>query len=203
MPSFDLNDFITATAGGLARPSKFNITLTVTSAMGSVNIGSSTNVTFLAKASSIPAFTLGEVPVGYFGRKIKLAGDRTWEDWHLTVMLDEAYTTRALFETWSNGINRIESNVMDSNFDNSGYKTTWLIDHYGMDGSIIREYQIIGGWPRTVGPVTMDWDGTDRISQFDVTVAFDNFFPTSGGELGASGSTYFNNVDTAGANQPS
>jgi len=125
---------------------------------------------------------VGVVQIPYFGRKIKSAGDRVWDDWHITVMMDEDYTTRALFESWSNSINRLESNVMQASLDGEAYKAQWTITHYSKDGSPIRKYDIINGWPSTVGPIVLDWDGTDRIAQFDVSVPMDNFAPSSDGE---------------------
>jgi len=183
---FNLNKFL---ANGLvwggARPSKFDVQLTLPPELSGIDTnfaGTNTSkFTFSCKAASIPSFQVGVVPIPYFGRKIKSAGDRTWDDWRITVMLDEDYVTRAAFEAWNNGINNIESNVMTTSLDGEAYKADWTVTHYSKDGNPIAVYTVHNGWPRALGPITLDWDGTDRISQFEVDVAFDNFYPTGSG----------------------
>jgi hypothetical protein len=202
--AFDLNNFISqGLIYGGARTSKFDVQLTLPPALTSVDSGglAAKKLNFTCKASAIPTFRVGLVQIPYFGRKIKSAGDRVWEDWHITVMMDEDYSTRALFEAWNNAINRLESNVMQASLDGEAYKAMWTITHYSKDGSPIRVYEIINGWPSTVGPIALDWDGTDRIAQFDVTVPMDNFAPTSGGEnvwKKSSTITYFGQIGTVG-----
>ena len=180
--SFDLNQFIqNGLIYGGARPSKFDVEMVVPTLLGG-QTAAAQKLQFTCKAASIPAFTIGEVLIPYFGRKIKSAGDRTWTDWEITVMLDEDYLTRNLFEAWSNMINSLESNQMDGDGGNTvlpgeSYKTSWQVNHYAKDETLIAAYTFIGCWPRVVGPIALDWDGTDRISQFNVTLAYDYLEP--------------------------
>lgn len=193
---FDLNTFMNrGLQYGGARPSKFDVILTLPPGLHSMAqfTDAQQKLTFTCKSASIPASTLGEVSLPYFGRKIKSAGDRTWEDWRISVMLDEDYLTRQMFEYWSNAINKFEHNTMDSILDGEGYKAAWDINHYGKDGSYISRYTLNGAWPRMVGPIALDWEGTDRISQFDVTVAFDWMNPiTSASSVGSSPTSTLN-----------
>jgi hypothetical protein len=66
---------------------------------------------FVCKASSIPASTLGTVEVPYFGRKVKMAGNRTFDNWQVTIMNDEDFLVRNAFELWSSYINSHENNL--------------------------------------------------------------------------------------------
>lgn len=201
--AFDLNVFL---AQGLiyggARPSKFDVQVTFPTTLAGIDPNAASKFNLTCFAASIPAFELGEVDVPYFGRKIKSAGDRKWGDWSVTVMLDEDYTTRAAFEAWNNAINRIESNVMQASFDGENYKVPWLVTQYSKDGvSPIRQYQIINGWPRTIGQMPLDWNGIDRISEFQMTVAFDNFAPAAGGESPwqfSTSTSYLAQIDSVG-----
>ena len=197
---FDLNNFIQqGLIYGGARPSKFDIqaTLPAVAIQAGIDPTSMQKLQMTCKAASIPSFNLGEVLIPYFGRKIKSAGDRNWDDWRITVMLDEDYNTRAMFEAWNNAINRLESNVMQADFDIEAYKSNWTISHYGKDGSTIRQYTLIGAWPRTVGPLQLDWDQQDRISEFEVSVAFDNMEPALEGAKGNS-TSYLGVIDIVG-----
>jgi hypothetical protein len=181
--AFDLNSFMTqGLQYGGARPSKFDVSLTLPTALGMTSaMAAQQKLTFTCKSANIPACSLGEVALPYFGRKIKSAGDRVWSDWRITVMLDEDYITRQMFEFWSNSINAFEHNVMATNIDGEAYKAAWDINHYAKDATYMAQYTLNGAWPRDVGPITLDWEGTDRVSQFDVTVAFDWMNPASNG----------------------
>jgi hypothetical protein len=195
---FDLAQFL---AEGLiyggARPSKFDIQATLPAALaGAIDPSSTAKLQFTCKAASIPAFALGVAEIPYFGRKIKSSGDRVWDDWRIQVMLDEDYNTRAMFEAWNNSINALVSNDMlaseDSTspsntlagFTEENYKSNWTISHYGKDTSIIRQYTLIGAWPRVIGEMTLDWDNTNRIMEFPVTVSFDTMVPALEGAKG-------------------
>src|SRR6185369_12885501 len=60
--------------------------------------------TFMCKAASLPPEEMGVVPVPFFGRQIKVPGDRTFPEWTVTVINDETFSLRDAFETWSNAI---------------------------------------------------------------------------------------------------
>jgi hypothetical protein len=195
--AFDVASFLAngLTYGG-ARPSKFDVFPTIPSALiGVIDPSSAAKFQFTCRAASIPAFTLGMAPIPYFGRIIKSSGDRTWADWQVMVMLDEDYNTRAMMEAWNNSINALNSNVMDSQEDNSSqttigaftdenFKTNWNINHYGKDGSQIRQYTLIGAWPREVGAMQLNWESTNQISEFSCIISFDSMVPSLEGAKG-------------------
>ena len=57
--------------------------------------------TFLVKAANLPASTVGVVEVPFRGRTLKIAGDRTFEPWTVTVMNDENFLLERKLEEWS------------------------------------------------------------------------------------------------------
>ena len=195
--AFDLNNFM---ANGLpyggARPSKFDVQVNVPASLnGILDPNTPQKLNFTIKAATIPAFALGVTPIPYFGRVIKSSGDRVWDDWRVTVMLDEDYSTRAFFEAWNNSINSLVSNYMTTsedntdtpdviNFVNENYKSDWTISQYGKDRTLIRQYNLVGAWPRALGDIQLDWEATNRIIQFNVIVSFDTMFPTVEGVHG-------------------
>ena len=61
-------------------------------------------IEFLAKASQIPAATLGEVLVPFKGMTLKLAGDREYADWSVTIINDNEFSSRTALESWQNDI---------------------------------------------------------------------------------------------------
>ena len=169
------------TSGG-ARPSLFEVYLTIPSFVAAAT-GSDTQFRFTCRAASLPAATVGTVNVPYFGRTIKLAGDRTFADWTVTIMNDEDFIVRAMFEKWSNELNKLQANVRKAYNSENDYKAILNVIQYSKDGIPIRSYDIIGAFPTLVDAITLDWDTTNQIEQFGVTFAYDYWLPTIGSEL--------------------
>ena len=176
---FNISTFKTRglTMGG-ARPTLFEIYLIPPPGVGA-DQDSQDKFRFTCRGASIPAATIQAIDVGYFGRKIKVQGDRTFTDWQVTVMNDEDFLVRSMFEKWSNALNRLESNIRDPNFtgDENSYKTDMNVIQYGKDGELIRQYDIIGAFPTTVSDIQLDWDTTNQIETFTVTFAYDYWLP--------------------------
>ena len=59
------------------------------------------------KAAALPASTIASVDVPFRGRILKVAGDRTFETWTITVINDVDFSIRSAFEKWMNVINRM------------------------------------------------------------------------------------------------
>ena len=177
---------------GGARPSLFEVS--IPAMPGGVGAGiAPQQLTFLARAAQLPAMTIDPVEVPYFGRKIKLAGDRTFADWTITVMNDEDFAIRSMFENWSNKINALVSNRNSAGISPANYKVDAFVYQYGKagrdslnskDGGIIRSYKFVGLFPTTIDAIALDWDNTNAVQTFDVTFSYDFWEPDhfGGGE---------------------
>lgn len=161
---------------GGARPSLFNVFLSVPQGIGIDNV-SADKFRFVCRAAELPASTVASFDVPYFGRKIKLAGDRTFEDWSVTVMNDEDFSVRSLFETWSNALNRMVANVRDTAVSAEQYKVDLEIYQYAKDGAILRSYTLVGAFPTEIGAIALDWDSTSQIETFTVNFSYDYWVP--------------------------
>jgi hypothetical protein len=179
--AFNINDFLGngLTRGG-ARPSLFDVVMTFPGDLGeagSVGVEALSKLRFTCRATSIPASTIGEVAVPYFGRQIKLAGDRVFANWSVTVMNDEDYSVRDAFEVWHNSINTIISNRKTGIAPN-GYKSgIATVTQYSKEGSAIKQYDFINIFPLNLDEMGLDWDATNQIQTFGVTFAYDYWVP--------------------------
>ena len=72
---------------GGARASLFQVEVSLPSEVDGAD--AENQIRFLCKAASLPSSVIGQVEVPYFGRKIKMAGNRTFENWTITIMNDE------------------------------------------------------------------------------------------------------------------
>ena len=179
--AFNIEEFRSkGLTGGGARPSLFEVE--ITNLPLQVNTTISEKFKFTCSASEIPAATIGSIDVAYFGRQIKLAGDRTFADWTVTIQNDEDFAVRAMFEAWSNQINQLVANkqLPSTTGGNNGYKSaSAFVTQYGRAGkdTILRAYEFVGIFPTSIGNMALDWDSTNRIQTFDVTFSYDYWIP--------------------------
>jgi hypothetical protein len=201
--TFNLNTFLqSGLPYGGARPSLFVIefnypvgVLTNAPVATSATSGTGNAKSRLTcKAGSLPESSVSVIEVGYFGRRIKVSGERTFQDWLVTVINDEDFIMRAMLEAWSNAINRLESNVRDPTFDNEGYKADLIVRQFAKDGTEIRDYTIIGAWPSLVSAIGLDWDQGNAIEYFTVTWAYDYWLPSL--ELATGGALQYASAAT-------
>ena len=135
----------------------------------------------------VPAATLGVIEVPYFGRKIRLAGDRTFGEWTVVVINDEDFLIRNAMEEWSNQINTFQGNLRGFGAASPLlYKSTAQVQQYSKTGVPIREYTFNGIFPVEVSAIDLDWNSTDSIQEFQVTFAYD-WWEVSGGTTGDAG----------------
>ena len=128
---------------------------------------------FMCKAASLPGEELGIINVAYFGRTIKVPGDRSFPEWQLRVINDEGFEVRNVFEQWSNALNGHFNNLRDPAAKaTTGYQVDATIKQYGKTGDVIKEYDMIGCWPSAVGPIEVSWEQDNAIEEFDVTMAY-------------------------------
>lgn len=163
---------------GGARPSLFEVILSAPTGIGIETAVSTARLAFLCRAAELPEMTLSQIEVPYFGRKIKVAGERTFADWSITVMNDEDFIARSMFEAWSNAINRIVSNVRDVALSAEQYKTDVEVIQYGKDGIPLRGYILVGAFPTQIGAIALDWDSANAVETFSVNFAYDYWVPS-------------------------
>ena len=64
---------------------------------------------FMCKAAQLP-HPISPIEIPFRGRNLKVAGDRTFAPWTITVVNDNDFRIRTSFEKWMNGINKHDDN---------------------------------------------------------------------------------------------
>ena len=173
--AFNINDFkARGLVFGGARPSLFQVDLVPP--LQVLEPAASEKFTFTCNATNVPPANIGVVSVPYFGRKIKLAGDRDFGDWNVTVMNDEDFLVRNMFEKWSNVMNTLASNIKLAPA-NSYKSNDAVVTQFSKDGAVIRQYSFVGLFPIDVSAMELSWDTTNTIQTFNVTFAYDYWVP--------------------------
>lgn len=192
--TFNVNAFrALALRDGLARPNLFEVQ--ITNAPPGIADGALQNASLLIQAAELPGSYVGKTVVPYMGRTIPIAGNREFADWRITIMNDEDFGLRNLFEAWHNKINSIQSNRQDSTENLMDYLVDAEVLQYGKAGpgdesGVIRAYKFVGMWPTQIDPIPLGWDRNNTYESFDVTMAYAYWEPSDfGGGPGYSVTT--------------
>ena len=136
---------------------------------------------FMVKAASFPASTIGVVEVPFRGRQLKIAGDRTYEPWSVTVLNDEGFTIRQQMETWAQTIQ--EYKINGSSAQSTGeYMGRAIVDQLSRDGEIIKQATLEGIWPSNISALDLDWGTNDTPEEYTVEFQVQYWLPIKGEE---------------------
>mgnify|MGYP003343274720 FL=1 len=170
--AFNVAEFRANMIGDGARPNLFQVSLTFPT-IATNGSAASQKTTFMAKAAQLPGSTIGQVPVYYFGREMKFAGNRTFTDWTLQIINDEDFVIRNSLESWMNSINSHTTNVRNGAAINaSEYSVDAIVTQYSKTGQQLKSYKFVGVFPIDVAAIDLDWGNQDTIEEYGVTFAF-------------------------------
>jgi hypothetical protein len=163
-PLRKITDFKSKLTGGGARSNLFEVVISFPSAAPA-----DTNVLdksrFLIKAVALPDSIINPLTVAFRGRTLKLAGDRTFATWTITVLNDTDFIIRSAFENWMNTINRVSDNTGVT--DSAEYTADAFVYQLDRDGSTLRAYHFYDLFPTNISAIQLDY-GTDGIQEFTV-----------------------------------
>lgn len=137
------------------------------------SIGNDTVVTAMARATTIPGYNIGFVPIQFQGVSIKIGTTPEFPDWTVTFLCDEAHELRRLFMQW-------QAIVYDIGPGLTGHSNQYKSDRMGVaqlarTGAKVASYQMVGTWPKTIADITVGHDQNAAVEQFDVTFSYDYF----------------------------
>ena len=160
-----ISDFKSRLAGGGARPNLFEVELAFPSAVG-IDGEVLAKSRFLVKAAALPASTVAPIEVPFRGRILKIAGDRTFETWTITVINDTDFSIRSSFEKWMNVINKME-NATGLQMPER-YQKDAVVHQLDRDGSVLRSYKMKDIWPTNVSTIDLNYETVDTVEDFTV-----------------------------------
>ena len=139
LPLRTISDFKSKLKGGGARPNLFEVELTFPSIVGVQDENEVIeNSRFLVKAAALPASTVAPIDIPFRGRILKIAGDRTFETWTITVLNDTSFSIRSAFEKWMNTINKLDNGTGET--DPALYQVDAKVHQLDRDGRTLRKY---------------------------------------------------------------
>jgi hypothetical protein len=170
--TFNVAEFRANLVGDGARPNLFQVTLTLPTFVNN-STAAGQKLQFMAKTAQLPGSTIGQVPLYYFGRELKFAGNRTFADWTLQIINDEDFLIRNSMESWMNAINTHAGNLRTSQATNNlTYQVDASVTQYGKKGDLLNTYKFVGMFPVDIAPIDLDWSSNDTIEEYGVTFAY-------------------------------
>lgn len=164
-----IDQFRAVLAGGGARPSQFVVSLTFptwVSANGAALAGQ-----FLVKTAELPASIITPIDVPFRGRIAKVAGERQFANWNVTVLNDNDFLIRDALERWSAGIlNHAQTNGIVAPTE---YTSDLFVTQLDRNDVALKTYKFFNCFPQTVSPIGLDFGNTNTIEEFQVEFSVD------------------------------
>ena len=173
-----IDDFKANVAADFARPNLFQVDLSfpqkIINNASLINLGK-----FTVRAANLPASQIGVIEVPFRGRVLKIAGDRTFEPWTITIQNDSAFALRSAFELWTSSIQSYNENFtqaagLGSSDDATGYFSDMLVHQLARDikdgesPKILKSYKFYNVFPSSIAAIDLDYGNNDAIEEFTV-----------------------------------
>ena len=147
-----IDSFKSSVVSDFARPNLFQIDLAFPSQVIANGTGLQQLGKYTVRAANLPSSQMGIVEVPFRGRVLKIAGDRTFEPWTITVMNDSRFALRNAFEVWVEKIQAANENItqvsgLGDESDATGYFADMFVHQLSRDASsgekasILRSYK--------------------------------------------------------------
>jgi hypothetical protein len=169
MAILGVDDFKSKLRGGGARPNLFKVTINYP---GFAN-GDAELTSFLVEAASLPGSTFGTILVPFRGRILKIAGDRTFENWQTTILNDTDFNVRNAIERWMNGINAHSANTGLTT--PIAYEADLKVDQLDRNGDVLKTYTFRGAYPTDLSDIALSYADNDTIERFNCTWSYQYF----------------------------
>jgi hypothetical protein len=181
-----IQDFKSAMIGGGARPNLFEVT--IPSPPSAVNL--TENFPILCKAAALPASNIASIDVPFRGRIFKVAGDRTFDTWTITVINDQDFLIRDAMEAWMQSIGQYSD---ASGFTNpNDYMCDAFVKQFkrgrssvgknvavGSGLEVAATYKFFDVFPTNIAAIDLSYDSTDTIEEFTVEFQVQYWTPST------------------------
>ena len=161
----NVSSFLTQVKQGV-RPNMFQVDITFPGTNADQTL-----VSYMCKSAALPASNIGVIEVPFRGRTVKIAGDRTFDNWSATFINDKEMKSRAYFEQWLNQINTHKANT-GAIQDPTAYGRSVVIRQLEKDnspaGSELRSYKLWYAFPISTSAIDLAYDSNDQIEEFSV-----------------------------------
>jgi hypothetical protein len=194
-----IQDFKKALKGGGARSNLFEVS--IPSLPGGVSASAGfeiDNLKMLVKAAALPASNIAPIDVPFRGRIMKVAGDRTFDTWTVTIINDEDFSIRNTMETWmqfigqygdGSGATNPADYMVNATVQQLKRKasTTGFGNAEGQGLIPAAQYKFYDIFPTNISAIDLSYDTSDTIEEFTVEFQVQYWVPEAPGSNTAQG----------------
>jgi hypothetical protein len=124
---------------------------------------------FVCKSASLPATSVGVIEVPYQNRKLKVPGDRTFQDWTVTIINDESMSVRKELLAWQNDIQGFQNFGSNGDTPRDHHRILTVTPMDRTMGAIGDTEVDLYGWPSEIGSIDLSWETADTVQEYTVT----------------------------------
>lgn len=166
----DISKFKGLLGAGGARPNQFRVILNWPGYVTSVP---DREFSLLVTGAALPASTVNPTLVQYRGREVKLAGERIFDPWTVTIINDTEMSLRKPFEQWMNGMNDLELNT--GVLAPTDYQVDLQVEHLDRNDEVLMTYTLYNAFPINMSEIALQYGQNDVIEEFTVTFNFSHY----------------------------
>jgi hypothetical protein len=167
----NITEFKSRLGAGGARPNQFRVLLGFPSYVTGVD----TSYSLLVSGAAVPASTVNPAIIQYRGREVKLAGERIFDPWTITIVNDSQQSLRRPFEQWMEGMNATAENTGVLN--PADYQADVTVQHLDRNDDVLRggTYVLRNAFPIQMSEIALQYAQNDIIEEFTVTFQYQNY----------------------------
>ncbi len=195
MAKATISDFKSALKGGGARPNLFEVQITYPTGVTKSTGYADDVFSVLCKSAALPASNVASIDVPFRGRTFKVAGDRTFDPWTITVINDEDFAIRKTMENWMQLI--AQHADASGKVNPADYMASATVHQLTRDAStanaavgaglkIAATYNFKEIFPTSISAIDVSYDTSDTIEEFTVEFQVQYWEPST---LGATAAT--------------
>jgi len=173
----NIEDFKSRLGAGGARPNQFLVELSFPTYVGAVDNSYSVLVT----GAALPASNVNPAIIQYRGREVKLAGERIFDPFTITVVNDTEFSLRAPFEEWMNGMNKRDINTTTDPtgavLTPSDYQKQVIVKHLDRNDKVLPggTYLLQNAFPINMSEIALQYAQNDILEEFTVTFQYSHY----------------------------
>ena len=130
-------------------------------------------IEFLCTAAQIPSANINTLAVPFRGQVLKLAGDRTFEPWNVTIMNDVEFSSRTALEAWQEEIQGYGTS--DGALNTDYLLSRAFVEQLHKDDSVLARYEFFNMFPQNIAAIDLTTDEATAIETFQVTFEFSHW----------------------------
>ena len=198
IPQRTISQFKSKLVGGGARPNLFEVQVNFPDGVNLAIQGDGDGqfdgdrFRFLCKSAALPASNVNNLEVAFRGRTLKVAGNRTFDPWQITVINDEDFGHYRAFQAWAQNIAQYgDSSGLTAPSAYMGQATVYQLGRKAAstqgsassatDSNILAQYKMVDIFPTTIAAIDLSYDTTDTIEEFTVDFQVQYWYPEAAG----------------------